>query len=56
MEKELFDDFGQWVQALTLDGCGLRKDWTGLWWAENWEGKSCGEFDPTTNTGFLQFG
>ena len=52
---EHFDNFGMWIRALTIDGCGLRRDSRGIWWAENWEGKSCGEFDPVQGEGFLDY-
>ncbi len=52
---ELYHDLIEWAQAAKYDGCGVQYDDRGIWWAENWEGKSCGEYNPTTNQGFLKY-
>ncbi len=51
---ELFDDLMEWAQAAALDGLGIHQDDRGLYWAEDWFGKSAGEFNPTLNQGFLK--
>ncbi len=53
---DFFDDLVEWARAAHLDGCGIQQDCRGIYWAENWEGKSCGEYNPTTGQGFLNFG
>ena len=52
---EIYDDIKEWAKAAVYDGCAVHKDCRGIYWAENWEGRSCGEFNPTTNTGFLKY-
>ncbi len=53
---EYFDNLVEWARAANFDGCGIQRDHCGIYWAENWLGQSCGEFDPSTNKGFLNFG
>ncbi len=52
---ELYDELIDWAQTAQADGCAIQKDDRGIYWAENWEGKSCGEYNPTTNQGFLKY-
>ncbi len=52
---EQFDDLVEWAQTAQLDGCAIRQDSRGIYWAENWEGKSCGEYNPTDGQGFLHY-
>ncbi len=52
---ELFDDIMEWAQAVQYDGCGIQQDNRGIYWAENWTGQSCGEFNPATGQGFLHY-
>ncbi len=52
---ELFDDYADWARAAVYDGCAVHCDDRGIYWAENWEGRSCGEYNPTTNSGFLNY-
>ncbi len=51
---ETFDDLMEWAQAADLDGYGIHLDDRGIYWAEDWFGKSAGEFDLTINQGFLK--
>ncbi len=53
---EQFEDFDEWANTLLSEGCAPRCDDRGVWWAENWEGKSCGEWYPWRNSGYLNFG
>ncbi len=50
---ELFNDLIEWARATRDDGCGIQQDDRGIYRAENWEGKSMGEFNPAEGQGFL---
>ena len=52
---DYYEDFNEWLRDLVYDGCAARKDSRGIYWAENWLGRCCGEFNPVTNTGFLDY-
>lgn len=55
MSKELFDDLIEWARAADYAGCGIRERGD-HYWAENWEGRNCGEFYPSKQEGYLDFG
>lgn len=52
---EQFDDELEWTRAAMYDGCGImvRGD---HYWAMNWEGRNCGEWYPSKQEGYLNFG
>ena len=52
---ESYDDLMEWTKTAVADGCAIQQDSRGIFWAENWEGKSCGEFDPKSCRGFLDY-
>ena len=54
--QEQFDDLQVWLYVAAVEGgCGLRKRANTLW-AENWEGRCCGEWDYDTEQGWTDFG
>lgn len=53
--REEFTTLQEWLYAAVVEGgCGLRqrKDY---YWAENWDGRNCGEYYPSKEQGYLEF-
>lgn len=52
---EQFDNEHDWTYAAIVEGgCGVRQRGDTLW-AENWEGRNCGEYYPSKQEGYLNF-
>ena len=52
--REEFTSLQEWAQAADQDGCGIRQRGD-HYWAENWDGRNCGEYYPSKQEGYLHY-